>query len=333
MISATTPALASRLPIMKMNIAYDSKNTEGAYVPEFSGSTLRGSFGHAFRNVVCSDKGRSCAACPARQECAYFDIFESQELAPEALARGFHYRPHPFVLSEIGRKGGNRPQRFSFSFLLMGDYQQHSVSLIQAFDRMAQVGLGAQRSPFSLAGVTDALTKKAVWHSGQLVNPPQKSSIQEVVADPRQKNGEGNGDDQRDLRLRFVTPLRLVRKQKPLQSFDADFFWRMLVQRYEWLHRFYGEMDERDLDLKPPAIVPINMRYEMWQRYSNRQKRHHKHSGLVGDITLHGLGPKERQFVRVMQMVHMGKNTAFGLGKAVASAGSHVNMNDIQKPV
>ena len=48
-----------------------------AMLPEYKGSTLRGGFGAAFKNVVCALKRRECDDCPLRGNCLYAVVFET----------------------------------------------------------------------------------------------------------------------------------------------------------------------------------------------------------------------------------------------------------------
>src|SRR3990172_7002023 len=48
---------------------------EGASLPPYLGSTLRGSFGVAFKKVVCTLKDTACDQCLLKNRCVYSYIF------------------------------------------------------------------------------------------------------------------------------------------------------------------------------------------------------------------------------------------------------------------
>lgn len=51
--------------------------TDTLNLPEYKGSTLRGGFGHAFRKVVCTFRGKQCDDCLLRHRCVYSYVFET----------------------------------------------------------------------------------------------------------------------------------------------------------------------------------------------------------------------------------------------------------------
>ena len=69
-----------------------------AALPAYKGSTFRGAFGIALKQVVCALKRRSCDGCLLRGQCLYTRVFETPlALAPEKESRMAQV-PHPFVI-------------------------------------------------------------------------------------------------------------------------------------------------------------------------------------------------------------------------------------------
>ena len=46
-------------------------------LPEYKGSTLRGGFGHSFREIVCTMGPIPCSTCLLQQKCPYPQMFET----------------------------------------------------------------------------------------------------------------------------------------------------------------------------------------------------------------------------------------------------------------
>ena len=56
------------------------------------------------------------------------------------------------------------------------------------------------------------------------------------------------------------------------------------------------------------------LRWEDWERYSNRQDRHMKLGGFTGDITYTDIPEILRPYLHWGSHLHVGKGSAFGLG-------------------
>jgi hypothetical protein len=61
-------------------------------LPPFKGSTLRGGFGHAFKETVCVVEHRDCARC------TYPNVFDTPVPEGDTRMRKYTQAPHPFVL-------------------------------------------------------------------------------------------------------------------------------------------------------------------------------------------------------------------------------------------
>lgn len=50
-------------------------------------------------------------------------------------------------------------------------------------------------------------------------------------------------------------------------------------------------------------------------RYSNRQKKHIKLSGFIGDVLFENVPSEFLWIIKLGEVIHIGKNTTFGNGK------------------
>jgi len=57
------------------------------------------------------------------------------------------------------------------------------------------------------------------------------------------------------------------------------------------------------------------LRWYEWERYSGRQETRIKMGGFVGDITFEGFIEPFMPLIKTGELLHVGKGTAFGLGK------------------
>jgi hypothetical protein len=71
---------------------------EEIHLPLYKGSTLRGGFGHAFKRVVCIQKGKECNGCMVKSTCVYSYVFETSPPEETEILRLYKNVPHPFVI-------------------------------------------------------------------------------------------------------------------------------------------------------------------------------------------------------------------------------------------
>ncbi|MDZ7262359.1 MAG: CRISPR system precrRNA processing endoribonuclease RAMP protein Cas6, partial [candidate division KSB1 bacterium] len=150
-------------------------------------------------------------------------------------------------------------------------------------------------------------------------------STQRIVSTPRPvelANTSLHTTASSSLTLKFLTPTRIIHRSE----LTMDFTFRMLVfkmlRRVLELTYFYmpnAEINWEFHDLLVAAdditITQRNLRWEDWERYSNRQKSKMKLGGFVGDILLEGDLSPFMELLSYSEILHVGKGTTFGLGR------------------
>ena len=132
-----------------------------AVLPEYKGSTFRGVFGHALRNVVCALKRVECPECLLKEKCVYAFVFENCGHGNGSSGgRRIAAPPHPYVIespatTETRFKAGDP---FDFDLILFGVANDYLPYFIYAIDRMGQMGVGkriaGKRAGFALQTVS-----------------------------------------------------------------------------------------------------------------------------------------------------------------------------------
>ncbi|MGE5573350.1 MAG: CRISPR system precrRNA processing endoribonuclease RAMP protein Cas6 [Bacteroidota bacterium] len=128
---------------------------DNLFLPLYKGSTFRGGFGTAFRNIACSTRRADCRDCMLKRACPYAYVFET---APpdgsEALTK-FEHVPHPFVLEPpLTEKREFAPgDQLTAGLILIGRGIEFLPYFIVAFQEFGRMGIGRGRGRFRLKSV------------------------------------------------------------------------------------------------------------------------------------------------------------------------------------
>jgi hypothetical protein len=297
--------------------------TQRLDLPEYLGSTLRGAFGRAFRQLACPS--RLDEPCPIPYECPYHLIFESSPPPDSDALRTHEEIPRPFVIAPEWRLGAAGPaerlvyepgQELSFGLVLIGRAQEFFPHFVVALREMDRIGRG--RQAIELARI-------------EAVDP--RGEAARIVYDARDNVVRGAGspvtlDDcareapgVEQATIEFVTQTRLKHEGAwaPVPEFHIVF--RRLLGRLSSMARFHcgGPLD---IDFKGMIdraheirLVRNETRWVSWSRYSSRQEKKMQWEGLVGAATYEGDLAPFWPYLRFGQYVHVGHGATFGLGK------------------
>ncbi|NMC72957.1 MAG: CRISPR system precrRNA processing endoribonuclease RAMP protein Cas6 [Geobacteraceae bacterium] len=299
---------------------YDFKCTllDPAILPAFKGSTFRGAFGGALKRVVCAVRERECSRCLLAGRCLYARVFEIVRGAGDGQNR-IAAPPHPYVIepplaTETRFRAG---EGFDFSLLLFGAVNESLPYFIYAFETMGEAGIGSRvagkRAGFRLERVQCGGTTVYDGATRTLVMPHSLKKL----AVPAVNAAEASGA----VCVRLLTPLRL----KSGNAFTAELPFHVLVRamlrRISSLFAAYGDgeppLDYRGLVAAAQGVeaVESSLRWHDWERWSGRQEQTMLMGGLLGTITYEGeIGPF-LPLLELSRQLHLGKQTAFGLGK------------------
>ena len=97
---------------------------------------------------------------------------------------------------------------------------------------------------------------------------------------------------------------------------------RNLLRWTSLVHYFHGNGKPAEFDFKgiieqakEVRTVQRNLRWYGWERYSARQEQHINMGGFVGEITFEGDLWPFMPLIKAGEVLHVGKGTAFGLGR------------------
>jgi len=251
--------------------------------PFFIGSQIRGGLGYALRRVSCINPKQRCDGCFAQSSCVYFDFYERKNTA------------HDFRLGFcLGAP------IYNFDIFLFDKSARKLPYIAAALDMLLRnIGLGAIRAKFAHYDlfVNDANARK----NGQICLG--EDFLQDFCA----------GQNLRDFKIIFRTPLRIKSGGTLLRENRLN-----LDILLDSIHKRYLAILGQDLSNFPRplsgAVSHAKLHFTELTRYSNRQQTAMNLGGLMGEIAVQNASDAEWAWLRLGELIGVGKQTAFGLG-------------------
>lgn len=258
-------------------------------LPSFSGSLLRGVFGHALRQIACS-----CGADIHQPDCRYNVIFEPPEAKDSKIA-GLHTPPPAYVLTPPapGEQQIHPGQTVSFDLTLLGPAVAEQGLILGAWRLALRRGLGLPAVPCELLGA-DSIPLNSVAGT---------EAIELVFTSPWHIKRRGKNLRPEDFTLRELLFALARRSTVVQQSWPLPF----MVPASDELARLSEQLHSE-----------INVKNVRWERYSNRQQKSMPLYGLMGSVRIWAPSPEKLDPILPLltwgQWLHGGSKTALGLG-------------------
>lgn len=286
---------------------------EKAVLPEYKGSTFRGVLGRALKDVVCALRKEDCKHCILKHSCLYVNLFD-----PSCFARGVP-PPPPYVIEieNLTDRCFGEGDKFTFNLLLFGKANDYLPYFIYAFREIGQRGVGKKtenaRGIFSLVSVEGGHTVIYDGSEGKINEWPEAQSYLPVF--------DSQESEVRRITVSLITPLRVKYENRFAVDLPFHLLIRAVLRRISTLYKIYGGgeplLDYRGLinRSRNVCVVQKNLKWLDWRRYSRRQAQSMFMGGLVGNVTYEGDLGEFVPYLRFCELVHLGKQTTFGLGK------------------
>lgn len=311
--------MLSSSPIPLARYRFSARMQDGARLPEYAGSLLRGQFGAALRDVACMTRQPVCAGCPLLQTCPYTRIFEAPAPQVHALQK-FSNIPNAYVIEPppFGFATLETGDPLVFHMVLVGVAQEQLALVVFAWQRALAHGLTKARSRAELEAVELVAADGsaiAVWSLAQPVIAEHPTSVQIAQMPARQAS----------IDLDIRTPLRLQHQGHPLrpEQLTARTLVAALARRTALVLEFHANRPEYG------ALVPAlaeqalsltdekQLHWQDWTRYSSRQRQEMTLGGVMGRWHLHGASDTLAAvwpWLWLGQWLHVGKNATMGMG-------------------
>ncbi|MBI4616742.1 MAG: CRISPR system precrRNA processing endoribonuclease RAMP protein Cas6 [Planctomycetes bacterium] len=311
-----------------MRLAFELEAIEPVELPEFPGSSIRGAFGQALRELFCLGECPWRGECRRPDSCAFGRIFESRRPEAAAVLSRVSHVTAAFALRAPPSGGRFEPgARIAFGVAFVGraaDFHPHAVEAVR---RLEERGLGRS-----------AHARPRTRTRGRVVLATVESREPEGVARTIYRRGAPGGLFAaapspagrwtsgaarwagRPLCIEFLTPTLLVAGGAPVRTPDFRALATALVRRSTSLSHFHcggpGRLDVLPLLAAADGveILSSELHWSSWTRWSGRQRRAVPMEGFVGKVT-YGLVPGALlPFLAVGEELHVGKGATFGMG-------------------
>lgn len=319
--------------MVHLNIAkfrFNLKALEPIVLPSYKGSAIRGGFGYAFKRVSCAIRNKECPDCLLKEKCVYSYVFETPLPQGTSIMRKYKSVPHPFIIEPPKEKRINyKPgDELSFKLILVGKAIDYLPYFIYSFHELGEMGIGKGRGKYELKSVegldasdTEAGAFKHIYNAETKVLKSFNSINVNVDTDMSEHESH-ESNDMKQLTISFETPTRISYNQQLAVDLEFHVFIRQLMRRLSLLSYFHCGLDKPDSDFKKIIekareikVQKEDLKWFDWERYSTRQNTWMKLGGFVGEITFKGDIEPFMPMIRAGQTLHVGKGTAFGLGK------------------
>lgn len=291
--------------------------TEPLHLPDYAGSALRGAFGQALQQVSGVSNTDRDQKTELFLQSPYARIFVPHDIPREsATFSTIRQVPVQYVIeAPIAPARRYQPgESIAFNMVLMGEALDHLAIIILAWRRAFLRGIGKYDGKAELTEVEHLTGSDAqsIYTDDQPLI--REHSIELTIPEFQQA---------RDVHLQLVTPLRLQQEGKVLgaREMSAGIFLRNLIRRVSYQvqiqHPHAYPMEQiRNLNALAGNVADDRrLAWRDWERYSSRQKQAMKLGGVVGRWYFKNVPAELLSFIHLGQWMHVGKETAFGLGK------------------
>ncbi len=302
-------------------LSFNCVVTSNMVLPRNKGSMLRGAFFGSLRRDFCLNKTvSSCLTCPAAEICPVSRLaatVDKENPRGEEIVRPFALEP---IVSDATQLG--QGELFSFSITLLGKTLTLFPYTVLAVQRMGEIGMGNREvAPglFTLREVTVSnpllgVEKSIFNHDNRLVRVPDVAITHNDVL----RYSAALPQDR--VRLRLVTPLRLVMDGKLVHRLTFQALMRRLLRRLTDLHNHFCD-EKLELDfhslLEKAEHIQVAEDKTYWvdlSSYSRRRQTSTPIGGLVGEISFAGELQDLLPFLVWGQFTHVGKDVTKGNG-------------------
>lgn len=293
----------------------------------YAGSSLRKDFISIFKQVACLEPNNICKnGCLNKDECAYATLFEDGIVPANKVLKQYQNPPKPFIFDSPlrGKTLFSKNEELHFDLILMGNAMAYFPFFLASMRRLGELGMGWNHGKFKLIKIIaeDLINEKvaAVFDFSQddpNINQEVSFSLGQLFDKYRDEY-----DNVNEIEVSIVTPLRMKR----LCNENWHLIFRTLIKNiltrssniayaYCNFDEFY-QFPEIINQAGAVRIADEDLIWEDWRNARLKMKNpDSKLGGFRGKIKYRGDITPFWPILRLGEVMHIGKNTTFGLGR------------------
>lgn len=295
---------------------------DDGFISEFASSMIRGSLFNCLRSIACLTRSQTCKECLVRDQCSYSFFFELTAPKGDLPLQLGDSAPHPYIIEMVypHRRFIAKGNELNFNIILIGRSIVFLPHLIYAMLKVCEKGIGNKNK---IRLMLDKIELEREDRNLTKIFVDNKLSEHPIVY--RSVKFFQSKDMVSDVSIKFITPVRVKSGGKLCSKLNFTILLKNILRRLSLISMFYGDDAEEEMpvfnvnDLIDNASK-IKVRCESlgWVdvgRYSSKQKMAMQLGGVLGTIAFEGDFTEFMPFLRLGEILHIGKNTSFGLGK------------------
>jgi hypothetical protein len=317
----------TNLKTQKLRFYFRAKSP--IYLPEYKGATFRGTFGHTFKKIVCTISSKDCRKCPLSSNCIYYYVFETPFDGGEKMG-GFSTpkAPQPFIVEPMltDKRDFKPGEDFTMDLVLVGKAIDYLPYFLYTFEEMGRTrGIGKYKhngfGGFKLEQVEqfNGSDRTIIYQDGVMHAKNLQSDNNSIDENPNYTKT--------NLLINFITPTRLKHAGALVErNRNKSMDFQLLIKNiYRRAYLLYFSHQGKDLplfeELIPEPVETLNktLQWKELYHYSNRSRRKVPTGGFLGSIIFGDGWQEYYPLIKLGEIIHIGKETTFGLGKYQAT--------------
>ncbi len=270
---------------------------------------IKSSFMKAFRGAACTRDGR-CEQCPDGDYCSYSMAF-SQNVSEDPAAVKRHQKPslpfvfHPPVLPSAPNEG----REVEIGLTLAGSAINHVKDYLAAASSLFSPENGDRRVKCRMV---KAESVTCADYRNDIMGKSGKMALDAISTISAHDLAEMATLDPNRIRLRIITPMRLIQDGKAVRDFSFPAFVRPLMRRISSLaYYYYGNRLEFDYRWLSSACESVSLAENdfNWREWGGE-----RYGGIVGSGVCEGPLADFHTLLLIGEYFNVGKGAPFGLG-------------------
>ncbi|MCB1188813.1 MAG: CRISPR system precrRNA processing endoribonuclease RAMP protein Cas6 [Leptospiraceae bacterium] len=295
----------------------------------FNGYTdlfIQNYFPHVLKETSCLKSDNLCDICSI-PTCPYYQIIHDKN---DKIEAGYlEYRPYPYIINASDKYLFFRGELLDINITIFGDYAKYLKNFISAFQKMGEIGFGDYKNKFQVSSVRDALTGDLLFGNNEIAQKqPKQMTILEYIGykfgTTHINHGTNTENNQnvfarqilKNIQITFLTPTKLSNKIENIDAVKCDTLFEEAIERYTSLHLLYGDFRDEDT-LGKNQVFTSNGDIEAKEkcRYIRPSQQNSDLLGILGTCRISNIDEKMFQLLKTLEILHIGKNASYGMGK------------------